>query len=64
MKYLPNATCFLSTTYHYLKKLQETKTIKCEYCNGYVVPSDETFLCLSGCGHVKGKQQSSEKEDG
>ena len=28
---------------------------KCEICNGDAVTSDGMFLCLSGCGHVKGK---------
>lgn len=27
---------------------------KCEFCHGDAVSSDGMFLCLSGCGHVKG----------
>lgn len=38
-----------------LEKRIITMYTRCESCNGEVTPSEDQYLCLSGCGHVKGK---------
>jgi len=37
------------------------KSQHCENCNGQVQRSGEAFLCLSGCGHVEGIGNTTEK---
>lgn len=37
-----------------LERMIITANTRCEGCNGEVTPSDGEYLCLSGCGHVKG----------
>lgn len=32
-----------------------TMYTRCESCKGEVTPSDGEYLCLGGCGHVKGE---------
>lgn len=49
---------FWSNEKSFLESLSQkvvTMGTRCESCNGEVTPSGNEYLCLSGCGHVKGK---------
>lgn len=40
-----------------MKQFIQVMFVCCNHCGGEVTPSDDMFLCMSGCGHVKGKTQ-------